>query len=109
MGGFALGLITALMGRNAVMACTRAVEATVHRHLDEQIVYLSGRDEALRTLIITIQVEEDSHLHHAEANLVPSPFMSVLQSAIVASTEAVIWMSTQGAVSSMLRTLRRSA
>jgi ubiquinone biosynthesis monooxygenase Coq7 len=34
LGGYVLGAATALMGQNAIMACTRAVEQTVHRHLE---------------------------------------------------------------------------
>src|SRR5688572_26382693 len=34
-GGWALGTITALLGRNTIWICTAAVEEAVHRHLDE--------------------------------------------------------------------------
>ena len=57
------------MGENAVMACTKAVERTVHRHLDDQIRFLRGRDEDLRDLIAHIQSEEAAHLAYAEAHM----------------------------------------
>jgi ubiquinone biosynthesis monooxygenase Coq7 len=107
IGGSLLGLATGMMGRNAVMTCTRAVERTVHRHLDEQIYFLAGKDEDLKALIATIQVEENSHLTYATANLRPSPWNAPLDALITVSTEIVIWLSTQGAVSRMKATIRR--
>ncbi|EGF93517.1 ubiquinone biosynthesis protein COQ7 [Asticcacaulis biprosthecium C19] len=108
LGGYALGFVTAMMGANAVLVCTKAVEQTVHRHLEEQIHYLSGRDEPLRDMILAIQVEENAHLHHAVTNLQPSPFNTPLEAVIVAATEVVIRLSTQGAVSRMENDLRRT-
>ena len=40
-GGWLLGFLTALMGRQAIWICTAAVEAAVHRHLDDQLHFLS--------------------------------------------------------------------
>ncbi|MFT3996105.1 MAG: demethoxyubiquinone hydroxylase family protein [Asticcacaulis sp.] len=104
-GGIVLGLATALMGRNAIMACTAAVEATVHRHLDEQIDYLTPRDRTLADLIADIRVQEIEHLDFARSHLRPTGFSRFLGSLVTTSTETVIWLSTQGAVSRMKRTL----
>ena len=106
IGGYGLGLLTALIGRNAIMVCTQAVEQTVHRHLDEQIRYLAGKDEALRDLIIAIQVEENAHLDFARNHVVPSMLNRPLMIVINVATEAVIWLSTQGAVSRMEKALQ---
>lgn len=35
VGGFALGAVTALMGKEAAMACTEAVETVIGEHYDE--------------------------------------------------------------------------
>jgi ubiquinone biosynthesis monooxygenase Coq7 len=105
LGGYALGLMTAIMGKNAIMVCTAAVERTVHRHLEEQIDFLAGRDEALKVAIADIQAQELGHLLHAEAHIRPGPLNRGLSSAICVSTEVVIWLSTQGAVSRMQRAL----
>ncbi|RUW59947.1 demethoxyubiquinone hydroxylase family protein, partial [Mesorhizobium sp. M2A.F.Ca.ET.067.02.1.1] len=43
-GGWLLGFLTALLGPQGIWACTAAVEATVHRHLDDQLHYLAERD-----------------------------------------------------------------
>lgn len=106
MGGSLLGLITSFMGRNAVMVCTEAVEETVHRHLDEQMHYLTGRDEALRLMIADIQGEEVQHLQFARSQVRPSPLNGALKALICVSTEVVIWLSTQGAVTRMVRGIR---
>jgi ubiquinone biosynthesis monooxygenase Coq7 len=108
IGGLALGLFTALTGRNAVMACTKAVEQTVHRHLEEQTRFLAGKDEGLKALITTIQIEEKAHLSYAIAHLRPSAFNAPLEAVIIFSTEIVIWLSTQGAVSRMEKAIRRN-
>ena len=107
IGGGVLGLVTALMGRNAVMACTKAVEQTVYSHLEDQLHWLARRDEALRTTIAAIQVEEDAHLAHACAHLAPSPLNHLIEAFVVVATEIVIWLSTQGAASRMAATLAR--
>ena len=44
MGGSVLGFLTALLGRQGIWTCTAAVEATVHRHLDDQLRFLAGRE-----------------------------------------------------------------
>ena len=108
LGGSALGVITAVMRRNAVLACTKAVEQTVHRHLEAQIAFLASRDTALRDLIAGIQVEECRHLDHAAGQLAPSPFNRAIETVVDISTATVIWLSTQGAVSRMEKALRRA-
>ena len=37
MAGFGLGAATALMGREAAMACTEAVEPVIGEHYEEQV------------------------------------------------------------------------
>src|SRR4029079_12619982 len=49
-GGFVLGFLTALMGRQGIWICTAAVEAAVHRHLGDQLQFLSERDPELHAL-----------------------------------------------------------
>src|SRR5262245_5737811 len=68
-GGLVLGFLTALMGRQGIWICTAAVEAAVHRHLDDQLEFLRRRDAELAGLIQSIQGEELSHLEHARARI----------------------------------------
>ena len=97
IGGAVLGFATALFGRFGIVVCTAAVERTVHKHLVEQIVYLSGHDDALADGIRQVQVEEDAHLAFAEANHDPaSPLARLLSAAVAAVTEVLIWVATRG-------------
>lgn len=66
LGGFLLGFLTALGGRNMIWICTEAVESTVHRHLDDQLAFLQTGDRELYRLIASIQEQELAHLQEAE-------------------------------------------
>jgi ubiquinone biosynthesis monooxygenase Coq7 len=108
-GGSLLGLITALMGRQAIWICTAAVEAAVHRHLDDQLHFLERRDPALTEIILSIREEEEAHLHHAEERIAsPGAAARLLRQAISFATDAVIWLSTWGDSTRMARDLRES-
>lgn len=39
IAGFGLGVVTALMGKEAAMACTEAVETTIGEHYDESVLF----------------------------------------------------------------------
>jgi len=95
VGGGILGLVTGLLGREAILACTQAVEETVHRHLDDQIRWATGRDDALRQVIEDIRIEEMSHIRYATDNRGGAGF-GWLEAVISAATEALIWLSTRG-------------
>jgi 3-demethoxyubiquinol 3-hydroxylase len=106
IGGWVLGCLTALMGRTGVMACTAAVERTVHGHLQEQIAFLRRRDVELATLVEHIQAEELSHLTYSETNLPPgSPLARFLAPVVASATELLIAISTRGDSIRLRRTL----
>jgi 3-demethoxyubiquinol 3-hydroxylase len=105
-GGYILGALTALMGRQGIWICTAAVEAAVHRHLEDQLFFLSGRDSKLHDLIKSIQIEELSHLHHAEDTITNKGFPArLLDWAVSKSTDVAIWLSTWGDSTRMKREL----
>jgi ubiquinone biosynthesis monooxygenase Coq7 len=107
IGGWLLGFLTALAGRQTIWVCTAAVEAAVHRHLDDQLHFLSGRDPDLHAIILSIREEELSHLRHAEAQLgAAGPLQGKLQTAISGITDVLIWLSTWGDSTRMARELR---
>lgn len=86
VGGFALGLMTGLLGRTGVFICTDAVERTVHRHLDHQLAWLAA-DPA----------RADAELAEAIARRPAQPSAArAIYVAVTATVEALIWMSTQG-------------
>jgi ubiquinone biosynthesis monooxygenase Coq7 len=97
VGGTALGWLTARMGRAGVMACTAAVERTVHRHLIEQQAFLKRHDAELLGVVQVVQVDEDSHLAHAEANLKGGSWLAqAIYPVVSAATEFMIFLSTRG-------------
>lgn len=101
IGGWILGFVTACMGKNSVMICTEAVESAVHKHLQDQIRYLEGKDAELRSLILDIEKEEIEHLEYAQQNVKRSWLTKPLSNFITVSTEIVIWLSTQGDLTRM--------
>jgi len=109
LGGYLLGFATALLGRNMIWICTEAVEATVHRHLEDQIRFLKSRDPQLHDLIQSIQQQELAHLQHA----VDSQPRRGLGRALILPmiglvTESLIWLSTWGDSTSMHGEIARS-
>ena len=95
-GGFLLGLVTGLMGRNMIMACTAAVEETVHMHLEEQIKFLNDRDNKLKDLILEIQKQEEEHLDYTERNINANAGVKFIKYIVSVATEIVIFLSTWG-------------
>lgn len=107
-GGWLLGFVTALLGRRGIWACTAAVEATVHRHLDDQLQFLKDRDTELYQIILSIRDEELAHLQHAEERLLHSSApLRALRGVISFATDCLIWLSTWGDSSRMARALAR--
>jgi 3-demethoxyubiquinol 3-hydroxylase len=110
IGGYALGAVTAILGRKMIWACTEAVEDTVHHHLSAQLHYVQARDETLFTLIKDIQTEEEGHLSLAIAEKgTASPLTRVAETVVRASVHLVVWLSTWGGSSRMRRDLAGAA
>ena len=109
IGGLTLGFVTALLGRQGIWICTEAVEATVHKHLDDQLHFLKDKDPELFAMIDGIKEEELSHLHHAQERISSRPLWKMAVGAVViAATETVIWLSTWGDSTRMRRELAAS-
>ncbi|QND51846.1 demethoxyubiquinone hydroxylase family protein [Phyllobacterium sp. 628] len=106
-GGWLLGFLTALLGRQGIWACTAAVEAVVHRHLDDQIHFLKSRDPELYGIIQSIRDEELAHLQHAEERLISRGIiLKSLRGIISLATGCLIWLSTWGDSARMARALK---
>ncbi|WP_242008462.1 demethoxyubiquinone hydroxylase family protein [Sphingomonas ginsenosidivorax] len=65
VAGYAVGLTTALMGPEAAMACTEAVEDAVVEHYDEQLALLGDSEPELSSIVARIRDEELEHRDHA--------------------------------------------
>lgn len=68
LGGFLLGLFTALLGRNAIWVCTNSIESTVLQHLEWQLEFLSNNDLEVYAAVLGIKADEEAHQKCAHAN-----------------------------------------
>ena len=70
VAGYALGAGTALLGPEAAMACTAAVETEIDKHYSEQLEKLaeSGADPELAEMIEAFREDERDHRDAALAN-----------------------------------------
>lgn len=94
MAGFALGATTALLGKDAAMACTVAVENVIAEHYAEQAAQLGDDERDLRETITRFRGDE---LHHRDVSLAHgaenAPAYPVLTAAVSAGTRLAIWLS----------------
>lgn len=92
--GFALGAATALLGKEAAMACTVAVEDVIGEHYREQAEQLGDDEKDLRE---TVAQFRDDELHHRDVGLAEgaaqAPGYEVLTAAIKTGTRVAIWLS----------------
>jgi ubiquinone biosynthesis monooxygenase Coq7 len=93
IGGYVLGIVTGLLGRQAIAATTAAVETVVLRHLDQQLASLQSNDVAAAAAVQAIITEEREHHDRAAAQVKRRGIISAIVTPVVAfSTEAVIWL-----------------
>jgi ubiquinone biosynthesis monooxygenase Coq7 len=94
VAGHALGAITALMGPEAAMACTVAVETEIDKHYEEQRRLLGDEDPDLGAIIEEFQAEEVEHRETALAAGAESTFgYPILSAFIRAGCRAAIELS----------------
>ncbi|KAJ4488242.1 COQ7 protein [Lentinula aciculospora] len=74
IGGFGLGAVTALMGKEAAMACTEAVETVIGEHYDDQLKEMESLPSThpsvplLREVVKEFRDDELEHLNIAVVN-----------------------------------------
>lgn len=61
VAGYALGAASAIVGPEAAMACTVAIETEIDRHYGEQLVEIGESDPELSEAIADFQAEEVEH------------------------------------------------
>jgi 3-demethoxyubiquinol 3-hydroxylase len=83
VAGYALGAVTALMGPDAAMACTAAVETEIDKHYSEQIRCLGDDDPDLSETITEFRAEELEHRETALAAGAESAFGYPILSALI--------------------------
>ena len=83
VAGYGLGMATALLGPEAAMACTVAVETEIDKHYGEQLAEIGDSDPELRDAIAEFQAEEVEHKETAlAAGAERAPAYPVLSAAI---------------------------
>ncbi len=91
--GYALGAATALLGREAAMACTVAVEEVIDEHYAKQAARLGADDPELKSMIETFRAEE---IEHRDIGLAEgaerAPAYDLLKGAIKAGSRLAIWL-----------------
>ncbi|MES2302641.1 MAG: demethoxyubiquinone hydroxylase family protein [Pseudomonadota bacterium] len=92
--GFALGAATALIGPEAAMACTAAIETEIDRHYTEQLEELDDEDPELSAMIREFRDDEREHRDAAlAAGAEKAPAYPVLFHAIRLGCRAAIAIS----------------
>lgn len=93
VAGYALGAATALMGREAAMACTVAVEEVIDEHYARQAVALGKDEPALKNLIEEFRREEVEHRDTGLAEGAErAPAYELLKGAIKTGSRLAIWL-----------------
>jgi ubiquinone biosynthesis monooxygenase Coq7 len=95
LGGFMLGLFTALAGRNAIWVCTNSIETTVLHHLQWQLSFLKEHDEEAHDAVLSIKSDEEAHQAFGQNNGSESIGYRPIFWLVRKSTECAIWLSTK--------------
>lgn len=94
VAGFALGAATALLGPEAAMACTAAIETEIDDHYGRQLEVLGEDDPELSTAIADFQAEEVEHREAAiKAGAERAPAYPLLSGLIRLGCRAAIKLS----------------
>jgi ubiquinone biosynthesis monooxygenase Coq7 len=93
VAGYALGAATALLGREAAMACTVAVEEIIDEHYAKQAALLGDDEPQLKTTIERFRAEE---IEHRDLGLAEgaerAPAYDLLKTAIKGGSRLAIWL-----------------
>jgi ubiquinone biosynthesis monooxygenase Coq7 len=99
VGGYALGMITAIIGEKAAHACTIAVEEVIDEHYQSQLKELkktTDHHDALITLIEECRQDEIAHKETAiELGGHDAPAYQFLTSTIKKISRTAIWLSSR--------------
>jgi ubiquinone biosynthesis monooxygenase Coq7 len=96
MAGYALGMATVLLGEEAAMACTVAVEEVIDEHYRGQADRLGDGEPALKQKILTFRDEELAHRQRAiEHGATETLGYDLISGAIKAGSRLAIWLSTR--------------
>jgi 3-demethoxyubiquinol 3-hydroxylase len=93
VAGFALGAATALIGREAAMACTVAVEEVIDEHYAKQAEALGDSEPELKATIEAFRADEIAHREIGLAEgATQAPGYPLLTGAIKTGSRLAIWL-----------------
>jgi 3-demethoxyubiquinol 3-hydroxylase len=96
VAGYALGAATALLGEQAAMACTVAVEEVIDEHYRDQAERLADADPALTETILSYRGDEIAHRDIAIAmGAEDTPGYGLISAAVKSGSRLAIWLSTR--------------
>ncbi|KAI9363999.1 ubiquinone biosynthesis protein Coq7 [Zopfochytrium polystomum] len=99
--GFALGAGSALLGKEAAMACTEAVEDVINEHYNDQIrelIQIEGNKEIekLQNVIREFRDDELGHMHTAvEYDSKKAPLYDPLTAIVRQGCRVAIWVASR--------------
>lgn len=94
VAGYALGAATALLGEQAAMACTVAVEEVIDEHYRGQIASLGEDEKPLGETLEAFRQDEVAHRDTALASgAEDAPGYAVLTQAVRGASRLAIWLS----------------
>jgi len=98
LAGYALGIGSAFLGKEAAMACTVAVENVIGEHYNDQVRTLLAQGDdvevELRQTFKELRDDELEHKETAEQNeAAKAPFYNVLTTIIETGCKTAIWLS----------------
>jgi 3-demethoxyubiquinol 3-hydroxylase len=93
VGGYVLGVVSGLLGAQAIATTTVAVERVVLRHLEQQLAELGDKDIDAVTAITAILKDEQHHHDQSAAHMGRAGIVNRALGAVVSgATESVIWI-----------------
>ena len=96
VAGFALGAGTAMLGKEAAMACTEAVEEVIDTHYQKQLDELDENEAELKKTIAQFRDEEIEHRDIArEKGASEAPGYELLTTAVKTGSKLAIWLSSR--------------
>ncbi|KAI9251554.1 ubiquinone biosynthesis protein Coq7 [Sporodiniella umbellata] len=102
VAGYAVGYGTALLGKEAAMACTEAVETVIGGHYDDQLrelVTLKDPNQEIVELSKTVAQFRDEELEHHDIAVAHdaqlAPMHTVLKNVIMQGCKTAIWVASR--------------
>eukprot|EP01092_Planopodium_desertum_P003551 TRINITY_DN1651_c0_g1_i1.p1 TRINITY_DN1651_c0_g1~~TRINITY_DN1651_c0_g1_i1.p1 ORF type:complete len:149 (-),score=1.88 TRINITY_DN1651_c0_g1_i1:45-440(-) len=99
IGAYGMGLTSALLGKEAAMACTVAVETVIGEHYNDQLRDLTSLGVDDKELRATLMKFRDDELHHLEIGLKEdaekTPGYEYLKKIWETTTKAAVWVATR--------------